>query len=223
MNTFLFIPVNLFTLGLFTMQTTQTVEYSGITTTTINNKRGIVMSNDEDSGNLRHPTSLAINSNYRLLQRDKVNRFTTTTNNNNTTTTPPSISPDTHSSPLDFESTVNTPSPTSSVTPSSTKSAAYQTSSISNFLSGFGIKQRLTQKQHNQQQQQPQSTDNKRTEEEELLQWKDMPKYLQFNPYVLKGYRPLSNFKGCFFSLFYWHNETVNILTHGEFLLASYI
>ncbi|XP_073816912.1 uncharacterized protein [Musca autumnalis] len=49
----------------------------------------------------------------------------------------------------------------------------------------------------------------------ELLQWQDMPQYLQFNPYVLKGYRPLQTFKGCLLSLFYWHNETINILTHA--------
>lgn len=200
------------------MQTTQTkVEYSGITaTTTINNNIGIGMSNNEDSGNLRHPTSLAINSNYRLHQRDRVNRFTT----NNTAT--PTNSSDSCTSPVDFES-ITASSSSSSITPpkapltsSSTKSASYQTSSISSFLSG--IRQR--QKQHLQQQQQPkQSSDTKRTDEEEeaLLQWKDMPKYLQFNPYVLRGYRPLSTFKGCCFSLFYWHNETVNILTHGEF------
>ncbi|MEQ5162539.1 hypothetical protein ABN196_18035, partial [Proteus terrae] len=58
--------------------------------------------------------------------------------------------------------------------------------------------------------------------EEDLLQWKDMPKYLQFNPYVLTGYRPLTTFKGCCFSLFYWHNETVNIFTHGKFLNIFY-
>ncbi|KAI9584549.1 hypothetical protein GQX74_006444 [Glossina fuscipes] len=52
--------------------------------------------------------------------------------------------------------------------------------------------------------------------ESELLQWQDMPQYLQFNPYVLKGYRPLQTFKGCLLSLFYWHNETINILTHGK-------
>lgn len=51
--------------------------------------------------------------------------------------------------------------------------------------------------------------------EYELLEWKDMPKYLQFNPYVLNGYRPLTTFKGCLLSLFYWHNETINILTHA--------
>ncbi|TDG52421.1 hypothetical protein AWZ03_001251 [Drosophila navojoa] len=50
---------------------------------------------------------------------------------------------------------------------------------------------------------------------DQLLHWQDMPKYLQFNPYVLKGYRPLQTFKGCLLSLFYWHNETINILTHG--------
>lgn len=50
---------------------------------------------------------------------------------------------------------------------------------------------------------------------DELLEWKDMPKYLQFNPYVLNGYRPLTTFRGCLLSLFYWHNETINILTHA--------
>ncbi|XP_017963020.2 progestin and adipoQ receptor family member 4 isoform X1 [Drosophila navojoa] len=50
---------------------------------------------------------------------------------------------------------------------------------------------------------------------DQLLHWQDMPKYLQFNPYVLKGYRPLQTFKGCLLSLFYWHNETINILTHA--------
>lgn len=50
----------------------------------------------------------------------------------------------------------------------------------------------------------------------DLLQWKEMPRHLQFNPYVHTGYRPLTNFKGCLNSLFYYHNETVNILTHGE-------
>ncbi|XP_030370948.1 progestin and adipoQ receptor family member 4 isoform X2 [Scaptodrosophila lebanonensis] len=49
----------------------------------------------------------------------------------------------------------------------------------------------------------------------QLLQWQDMPQYLQFNPYVLRGYRPLQTFKGCLLSLFYWHNETINILTHA--------
>lgn len=50
----------------------------------------------------------------------------------------------------------------------------------------------------------------------DLLRWKDMPKHLQFNPYVHTGYRPLTNVRGCLNSLFYYHNETVNIITHGK-------
>lgn len=53
----------------------------------------------------------------------------------------------------------------------------------------------------------------------DLLQWKDMPKHLQFNPYVFTGYRPLTNVRGCVNSLFYYHNETVNIITHGKWNL----
>lgn len=50
----------------------------------------------------------------------------------------------------------------------------------------------------------------------ELLHWRDMPQHLQFNPYVLTGYRPLQSWTDCIRSLFYFHNETINILTHGE-------
>lgn len=50
----------------------------------------------------------------------------------------------------------------------------------------------------------------------DLLEWKDMPRHLQFNPYILTGYRPLLTIWGSIKSLFYWHNETVNILTHGK-------
>lgn len=50
----------------------------------------------------------------------------------------------------------------------------------------------------------------------QLQDWEEMPKHLQFNPYVLKGYRPLQDIKGCVNSLFYLHNESINILTHGE-------
>ena len=44
----------------------------------------------------------------------------------------------------------------------------------------------------------------------------DMPHYLQFNPWILGGYRPpdMTTIQ-CFKSLYYLHNETVNILTHG--------
>lgn len=51
----------------------------------------------------------------------------------------------------------------------------------------------------------------------ELLHWRDMPQHLQFNPYVLTGYRPLQSWGGCVRSLFYFHNETINILTHGTY------
>lgn len=57
----------------------------------------------------------------------------------------------------------------------------------------------------------------------DLLQWKDMPQHLQFNPYVLTGYRPLQTIRGCINSLFYMHNETINILTHGEYLLKLFV
>nr|CAI5853656.1 unnamed protein product [Callosobruchus analis] len=52
-------------------------------------------------------------------------------------------------------------------------------------------------------------------EDMRLLQWKDMPKHLQFNPYILTGYRPLSDAWGCVNSITYMHNETINIVSHG--------
>lgn len=53
-----------------------------------------------------------------------------------------------------------------------------------------------------------------------LLHWRDMPQHLQFNPYVLTGYRPLQSWAGCVGSLFYFHNETINIMTHGKSLIC---
>ena len=49
-----------------------------------------------------------------------------------------------------------------------------------------------------------------------LLHFRDMPPHLQFNPYIFTGYRPLLTFWGSINSLFYLHNETINILTHGK-------
>ncbi|KAK3924553.1 Progestin and adipoQ receptor family member 4 [Frankliniella fusca] len=49
-----------------------------------------------------------------------------------------------------------------------------------------------------------------------LLTFDDVPQHLQFNPYIVTGYRPMSNFWGSLRSLFYLHNETVNIVTHGK-------
>lgn len=50
----------------------------------------------------------------------------------------------------------------------------------------------------------------------DLLHWRDMPRHLQFNPYIFTGYRPLLSIRGCIHSLFYIHNETINIITHGK-------
>ncbi|XP_028825816.1 progestin and adipoQ receptor family member 4 [Denticeps clupeoides] len=48
-----------------------------------------------------------------------------------------------------------------------------------------------------------------------LLDFKNSPPHLQFNRYVLSGYRPVSTFQECLRSLFYVHNESGNIYTHG--------
>uniref|UniRef100_T1JHI6 Progestin and adipoQ receptor family member 4 n=1 Tax=Strigamia maritima TaxID=126957 RepID=T1JHI6_STRMM len=49
----------------------------------------------------------------------------------------------------------------------------------------------------------------------QLLSLPDVPLYLQFNRYIFTGYRPQMSWYECLKSLFYWHNETLNILTHG--------
>jgi len=48
-----------------------------------------------------------------------------------------------------------------------------------------------------------------------LLEIHQIPSHLRFNKYILNHYRPATNFWGCLKSLFYLHNETVNILTHA--------
>ncbi|TDG98043.1 hypothetical protein EPR50_G00214330 [Perca flavescens] len=48
-----------------------------------------------------------------------------------------------------------------------------------------------------------------------LLDFAKTPQYLQFNKYVLTGYRPVSTAQDCLRSLFYMHNELGNIYTHG--------
>lgn len=58
--------------------------------------------------------------------------------------------------------------------------------------------------------------DDEELDQDDLLKWKDMPRHLQFNRYIVEGYRPLTDAKGCIHSLFYFHNETVNIFTHGN-------
>lgn len=58
--------------------------------------------------------------------------------------------------------------------------------------------------------------ENKIFKKSTLLHWKEMPEHLQFNPYILTGYRPLSDAWGCISSMWYLHNETINIVTHGR-------
>ncbi|KAJ8347384.1 hypothetical protein SKAU_G00287850 [Synaphobranchus kaupii] len=53
-----------------------------------------------------------------------------------------------------------------------------------------------------------------------LLDWANSPPHLQFNKYVLTGYRPISSVQDCIRSLFYLHNELGNIYTHGIPLLC---
>ncbi|XP_071403011.1 progestin and adipoQ receptor family member 4 isoform X3 [Centroberyx affinis] len=48
-----------------------------------------------------------------------------------------------------------------------------------------------------------------------LLDFTKTPPHLQFNRYVLTGYRPVSSAHECMRSLFYMHNELGNIYTHG--------
>ncbi|XP_064425700.1 progestin and adipoQ receptor family member 4 isoform X2 [Latimeria chalumnae] len=51
-----------------------------------------------------------------------------------------------------------------------------------------------------------------------LLDWASSPPYLQFNKFVLTGYRPACTVQECLRSLFYLHNELGNIYTHGSVL-----
>lgn len=53
-----------------------------------------------------------------------------------------------------------------------------------------------------------------------LCKINDVPQYLRFNPFILTGYRvPAMTSKECLKSLGYFHNETVNILTHGKYMV----
>ncbi len=45
--------------------------------------------------------------------------------------------------------------------------------------------------------------------------FEDLPEWMQSDPYIRHGYRKqLSSFNKCYESLFYLHNETVNIWSH---------
>ncbi|XP_022239813.1 progestin and adipoQ receptor family member 4-like isoform X1 [Limulus polyphemus] len=56
-----------------------------------------------------------------------------------------------------------------------------------------------------------------------LLRRDQVPVHLQFNPYVIQGYRPILTTWGCLQSLFYLHNETINIFTHALALVYALI
>lgn len=56
-----------------------------------------------------------------------------------------------------------------------------------------------------------------------LRRIEDMPAYLQFNPYIITGYRDMLSTKDSVGSLLYFHNETVNILTHGKIKVLYYL
>jgi len=49
----------------------------------------------------------------------------------------------------------------------------------------------------------------------QLLTYFEAPPHLRFNQYVLGSYRPPMDVHGCLASLTYFHNETINILTHA--------
>jgi len=49
----------------------------------------------------------------------------------------------------------------------------------------------------------------------QLLTFFEAPPHLRFNQYVLGSYRPPMDIHGCLASLTYFHNETINILTHA--------
>lgn len=49
----------------------------------------------------------------------------------------------------------------------------------------------------------------------QLVKFKEMPAHLRFNRFVLGHYRPPMGITGCLASLTYFHNETINILTHA--------
>ncbi|KAL9123678.1 MAG: hypothetical protein Q9217_006914, partial [Psora testacea] len=48
-----------------------------------------------------------------------------------------------------------------------------------------------------------------------ILSWEDLPQWMQSDPYIRRGYRrQLDSFSACFQSIFYLHNESVNIWSH---------
>jgi len=58
-----------------------------------------------------------------------------------------------------------------------------------------------------------------------LLHWDRIPDHLKYNPHIQKDYRVNISAKQAFYSIFHWHNETINIWTHlmGSLLFLSLI
>ncbi|KAL9629775.1 MAG: hypothetical protein Q9164_006731, partial [Protoblastenia rupestris] len=50
---------------------------------------------------------------------------------------------------------------------------------------------------------------------QQILSWEDLPQWMQSDPHIRRGYRrQLDSFSACFQSIFYLHNESVNIWSH---------
>ncbi len=49
----------------------------------------------------------------------------------------------------------------------------------------------------------------------QVLDWDDLPRWMQIDPYIRRGYRrELNSFYACLRSLFYLHNELINTWSH---------
>ena len=50
---------------------------------------------------------------------------------------------------------------------------------------------------------------------QQVVDWDDLPRWMQIDPYIRRGYRrELNSFHACLQSLFYSHNELINIWSH---------
>lgn len=55
----------------------------------------------------------------------------------------------------------------------------------------------------------------------QLLDFDDAPAYLQFNPFIRRGYRTMLPSKQCLESVFWWTNETVTISINWLYLVIK--